>query len=186
MASGLTLRLPQFPQSAVHIGLYTSVTNASSIRGELLSGNTRYSYAFVDPRSVLSLAHVLAAVYRALTDMEAGGMRTRTLSSEIVFAFGGTMNIAESLRRFGINDDSDSLLVVKVDTAQVERSNSVWDELGELVQGTSIPVTDENIAALTDVETVRKNYKIQQGISLADRSEATNVISGAIALRGYL
>ncbi|KAK9376942.1 kinase binding protein CGI-121-domain-containing protein [Lipomyces chichibuensis] len=186
MASGLTLRLPQFPQCLVHIGLYTSVANASIIRRELLSSNTRYSYAFVDPRSVLSVAHVLAAVYRALTDMEAGGMRTRTLSSEIVFAFGGTMNIAETLRRFGINDDSDSLLVVKVDTDQVERSHSVWDELGEIIQGTSIPVTDENIALLTDVEIVRKNYKIQQGISLADRSDATKVVAGAIALRGYL
>ncbi|KAJ8102089.1 kinase binding protein CGI-121-domain-containing protein [Lipomyces tetrasporus] len=186
MEPGLTLRLPQFPQSVVHVGLYTSVTNAATIRKELLSGNTRYSYAFVDPRSMLSVAHVLAAVYRALTDMEAGGLRTRTLSSEVVFALGGTMNIADTLRRFGIADDSDSLLVVKVDTDQTKRSNSVWAELEEIIQGTSIPVSDENIAQLTDIETVRKNYKLQPGISLVDRSEATKVVAGAIALRGYL
>ncbi|KAK9240813.1 kinase binding protein CGI-121-domain-containing protein [Lipomyces kononenkoae] len=186
MTCGLTLRLPQFPHSSVHIGLYTSVTNASTIRKELLAGNTRYAYAFVDPRSVLSLAHLLAAVYRALTDMQAGALRTRTLSSEIVFAFGGTMNIADTLRRFGINDGSDSLLVVKVDTDQVERTDPVWAELDEIIRGTSVPVTDENIEKLTDIETVRKNYKIQQGISLADRSEVTKTVTGAIALRGYL
>ncbi|KAK9367397.1 kinase binding protein CGI-121-domain-containing protein [Lipomyces kononenkoae] len=186
MMGGLTLHLPQFPHSSVHIGLYTSVSNAATIRKELLAGNTRYSYAFVDPRGVLSLAHVLAAVYRALTDMQAGTLRTKTLSSEIVFAFGGTMNIAETLRRFGINDNSDSLLVVKVDTDQMERTNSVWNELEGIIQGTSIPVTDENIEKLTDIETIRKNYKIQQGISLANRSEVTKIVTGAIALRGYL
>ncbi|KAK9467497.1 kinase binding protein CGI-121-domain-containing protein [Lipomyces arxii] len=191
MVSGteLTLSLPQFPSSTIYISLYTGITNASTIRTELLGGNTKYAYAFVDPRTILSLTHLLSSVYRALTDNSADLLRTRTLHSELVFDLSPNMNIADSLRRFGLKDDSDSVLVLKVDDAadakSDERKQRTFAAMDEIVEGTRVAVSDTEIAKLTDLELVRKNYKVSQGISLTDTGYATTVVTGAVALRGY-
>ncbi|KAK7204307.1 kinase binding protein CGI-121-domain-containing protein [Myxozyma melibiosi] len=183
----LTLTLPQFPSSPLHLSLYTNVTNAPTIRSQLLSGNTAYSYAFLDPSTILSISHVLAAVYRALTEREAGTMRTRTVNSEIVFSMAPSMNIGDALKRFGVKDESTALFVVKVadEAEDVVGAEEVGVALESIVEGESVALCDDALQALTDIEVVRKNYKIPQGVVLNDRIAAAQIVTGAIALRGY-
>lgn len=154
----LDLYLPQFPDSQIFLTLYTNVTNASTIRSNLLSGNTKYSYAFLDPKSIVSISHVLAAVYRALTERAAGSMRTRTVNSEIVFSMSPSMSIGDGLKRFGSKDDSTSILVVRLfeDEDKCADVTQVLTALDEIVDGDRIPISDSAIEPLTDIEIVRK------------------------------
>ncbi|KAK9448886.1 kinase binding protein CGI-121-domain-containing protein [Limtongia smithiae] len=184
----VVLTLPQLPAAGrVCLALYRDVHNAAAIRAELLAGNTTYArYAFLDPRTVYSVAHVLAAVYRALTDCTAGSMRTRSVASEIVFAMAPSMNIADGLRRFGIKDDNDSLLVITlVQEDEKDQESVVFERLDKIVTGHRVVLSDASIAELTNIELLRKNYKFPQGVQITDPTEANNAILGAVALRGY-
>lgn len=104
--------------------------------------------------------------------------------------------IADSYRRFGISPSTKDLLVVKV-TFPTEAaptppsSNDIWQHLTANVQGTAAAVTDENIAAATDLPKVRKYYKLN-GLPWLDaikdetqkRAEMDTLIVSALALRG--
>ncbi|KAK9462716.1 kinase binding protein CGI-121-domain-containing protein [Lipomyces oligophaga] len=181
----LSTSLPLFPSTKLHLALYTDVTNSLAIRSNLLSGNKSYSYAFLDPTTTLSLTHVFAAIYRAFTARAAQSMRTKTLNTELVFSMSPSMNIADGLRKFGIKDDSTSLLVIRIDEDGTLSSLELANALDEIIAGNRIQISDESLAKLVDCEVVRQNYKIPAGVDLSDLNNATKVAIGAIALRGY-
>lgn len=48
-----TIRLSHLPESIpVHVALFRDVKNASFLRGQLLSGNSEFEYAFIDASMV--------------------------------------------------------------------------------------------------------------------------------------
>lgn len=136
-----TLHIPPHP-SPIHLTLFTSVTNASHLRAQLLAANPAFAYALLDARALLSLPHLLAAVFRALADARAQRLKTRSLHAEIVYALARDTNIAAALRAFGVADATTSLLCVKVgeggDVA-AERA-AVQEFLAREVQGTPAPI----------------------------------------------
>lgn len=71
------MKFPQFDQE-IAISYFSDVKNAGQIRNELLSGNPDYQVAFINANTLLSSKHLLAAVYRAVSDQEAGSMKTKT------------------------------------------------------------------------------------------------------------
>mgnify|MGYP000848854440 CR=1 FL=1 len=99
--------------------------------------------------------------------------------------------IAEAYRRYGISATTKDLLVVKVTKDGSLTSAQIAKHLDENVKGESLPATDENIAAATNLPTVRKYYKLN-GLSWLDgikdqaeqRKEMESLVVGAIALRG--
>lgn len=109
----LVTSFPQYPQYQVLVTIFENVTNTSALRNELLAGNTDYEYAFVSTSTVspiclcfatikanenitkvYSIEHLLAGVYRAITDSEAGFLRTRNLHSEIIFCLSPNNNVS--------------------------------------------------------------------------------------------
>ncbi|KAK9457625.1 kinase binding protein CGI-121-domain-containing protein [Dipodascopsis uninucleata] len=190
-----TFKIPQFPGKIVQVRLFSNVTNAKDIKEALIEGREdimKLQCSFLDASAVYSLDQVLAAVYRAITDCEAGSMRTKTLPSEIILAMSPSMNITESLRRFGIQDSSSSLFIVRVRDERTDTAGNITLEEQEDAQfnlpvvGTELPVTDHELQHLTQISTIRKNYKIPQGFATDDRHQTNKFIVGAIALRGYL
>ena len=87
------------------------------------------------------------------------------------------------------------LLVVKVTfpteaQPQPPSSQDISQHLIEHVQGSPLPVSDENIAKFTDIAKVRKYYKLN-GLNWLDAldevpklKEAEALVLGAMALRG--
>lgn len=71
-----------------------------------------------------------------------------------------SLQIAESFRRFGIQDSTTSLLVLKVTTSDTPTASDIQSHLSANVEGNSVELSDETLEELTDKARVRKVYKI--------------------------
>ncbi|CAG7921423.1 unnamed protein product [Penicillium olsonii] len=198
MASSLeTINLPHLPSLPIHVAVYRDVQNAAFLKSQLLAGQPEYEYAFIDASMVLSRAHVIAAVFRALNDYSHSRLRSHNVHSEIVFSLNPTNNIAESFRRFGITDSTKDLLVIKVSTSPEITHETVATHLGSAVEGTSTSFDDQTLFELSDITKIKKSYKLgslaspskaadqiasKENVEIKQRLE--NALLGAIALRG--
>ena len=70
------------------------------------------------------------------------------------------MQIAQSLRTFGIAATTTNLLAIKLSTSSSITSSSVSEHLAASVKGTLAEFSDQTLAPLTDVAKVRKLYKL--------------------------
>jgi len=192
------LHLEHLPESqTVNVALFRSVTNASFLHQQLLSGNTDFEYAFIDASIITSRTHALAAVFRAVNDLLEGRLRTRNVHSEIVFCLSPTNNIAESFRRFGISPTTRDLLVIKVASNPDLTASTIQQHLSASIQGTQTPFEDDVLAETVDWAKVRKYYKLSAlgggkvgGLTMNGNAgpewqkEMEMHILGAMALRG--
>lgn len=188
MAAVQTIVLPHLSHAPVHVALFKDVKNAVYLRRQLLEGNQAFEYAFLDATALLSTTHVLAAVFRALNDHLNARLKSRNLHSEIVFSLSPNNNIADSFRRFGVQDTTSSLLAIKVSTENAPVSaDQVQSHLSESIEGTAIPFTDSSLADFTDLARIRKIYKLdaalpsQKGKNPPKNKKQTN---GATHLNG--
>ncbi|KAI5297842.1 hypothetical protein KEM56_004496, partial [Ascosphaera pollenicola] len=94
--------------------------------------------------------------------------------------------IAESFRRFGITDTTKDLLVVKIATSPEITHDSIAAHLQENIQGTAVQPTDENLKEITNIDKVKKIYKLSalKGQDAATVKRIEMSVLGAIALRG--
>ena len=88
--------------------------------------------------------------------------------------------IADSFRRFGIQDDTRHIIAIKVggDAEQVQ------SHLLQHIEGTAVPLSDETVAEICDPAKVKKVYKIDLGQGEVARREAEAVVLGMMALKG--
>ncbi|SAL99141.1 hypothetical protein [Absidia glauca] len=172
-----TLELhPEIGQA--HLALFTQVTNAEQLRQRLLKQDATLVCALVDATLVFDRLHALLAVNRAVHSMQTAQLKTHNVHSEIVVDFSNTANISQSLRRFGINDLSQQVLVIKIGGSAPEVESFMRNNIeGELV-------------SLDELEHCRDMKKIQKYYQLGDQSgkldKVPALIAGAIALKGIL
>ncbi|KAF2404362.1 CGI-121-domain-containing protein [Trichodelitschia bisporula] len=164
MADGTTLQLPHLASHPVHISLFADVANAPFLRQQLLEGNSAFEYAFLDASTIISVNHVLAAVFRAVNDLLHGRLKSRNVHSEIVFSLSPNNNIAESFRRFGISDTTRTLLAIKVlNSPATDPIPDPSSHLATHVQGQRVPFNDATLALTAEIPRVRKIYKLDSG-----------------------
>lgn len=73
--------------------------------------------------------------------------------------------IADSFRRFGVQDTTTTLLAVKVPTDGVPLSaDQVQAHLSASVEGTAVPFTDESLSEFSDLARIRKTYKLDAAL----------------------
>ena len=193
------------PELALHVALYRDVENAAFLKQQLLEGNTDFEYAFIDASMLLTTTHVLAAAFRAMTDYLHERLKSRNVHSEIVFALSPNNNIGEAFRKFGIDDRTSNLLVIKVSTSPSVTSESVRRHLDDSVQGNGLDFNNESLHAVSDLGKIRKAYRIATNMPpkgqdkqsksqtndiasknsiILERKELESAVVGAIALRG--
>jgi len=161
MAPLKTFHLTHLPPSlAIHIALYTSLTNALFLRSQLLANDPAFEYALIDATTLVSTTHLLAATFRAANDYLNKRLKSRNVHSEIVFSLGASNNIAQSLRGFGIADGTTELVVVKVATHEGVDREGVVKHLEGMVEGREVEFCDEVLRVMTDVAKVRNLYKL--------------------------
>lgn len=170
----LQLRFPQFPQFAVIVHKFSSVRNAKQIKDELLQGNETYDFAFITAKTIVSIEQLSSAIYRALLDHTKDRIRTRTLHSEVIFSLSPSSNIGDALRKFGIQDDSEDLVIVKILETEVPYDLSIVD-------GEEVEVTDEEFERTVDYGIIKNNYKIDS----QDPGLITRQTVNSIQLRGH-
>jgi len=187
------------PELALHVALYREVKNAPFLKQRLLEGNTEYEYAFIDATTILSTTHVLAATFRAMNDFLHERLKSRNVHSEIVFALSPNNNIGEAFRKFGINETTADLVILRVATSPSITAESVKVHLSDAVQGTSVDFSDDNLRDVSDWAKIRKVYKLpssqsgdkySKGLVNGDEEADGNVeelqmaVLGVMALRG--
>ncbi|KAL6253404.1 hypothetical protein RBB50_001128 [Rhinocladiella similis] len=160
------------PELALFVSLYTDVENASILKQQLLAGNAEFEYAFIDANMILSTTHILAAAFRAMNDYLNERLKSHNVHSEIVFSLSPNNNIGEAFRRFGISDLTRTLLVLKVATTPGVTRDSVAQHLSAHVKGKEIPFDDATLHGFTDVDRIRKAYKIAQTRSSSGKGKA--------------
>ncbi|KAF2090119.1 CGI-121-domain-containing protein [Saccharata proteae CBS 121410] len=175
MAELETVTLPHLPANPVHVAVFENVANADFLKRQLLEGNSDFEYAFLDASALLTKTHVLAAVFRAVNDMLNGRLKSRNVHSEIVFSLSPNNNIADSFRRFGIQDTTTALVAIKVSSGPAVTAESVQSHLSTSVEGTSIPFSDESLAKFTDFARIRKIYKLDAAASGGKKGKPNGV-----------
>jgi EKC/KEOPS complex subunit CGI121/TPRKB len=101
---------------------------------------------------------VQTAASRALLCHASDKLTTKTLHAELVFNLSGSRNVAESFRRFGIADNSTSLLVCAFDADEEQLKES----LHGLIEGTPTGVQELNKHLQpSDIKNLKRYYKIQ-------------------------
>ncbi|TID15997.1 Zinc finger CCCH-type protein [Venturia nashicola] len=167
MVSASVIRLPHLPYTSVHVSLFKDVKNAAFLRKQLMEGNAEFEYAFLDATMIISVNHVLAAVFRAINDSSHGRMKSRNVHSEIVFSLSPNNNIAESFRRFGVLDTTTNLLAVKViDSTNMLTASDPSIHLSESVEGNRIEFNDANLKETADIPRLIKIYKLTAGTDM--------------------
>ncbi|TFY63359.1 hypothetical protein EVG20_g6351 [Dentipellis fragilis] len=163
-----TYAYPHFPpsSSAVHVALFTNVTNASDLRARIVKASTlegpegdaeraRVNFAFIDARLISSRLHLQTAIYQAILADAQGALRTKTVHSEILWALNPTNNITEAIRRYGVSDTSSALIIVRVDSPALQ---DVEASMRAVVDGTVSPL--EDLTSLTNWSAIKKYYKL--------------------------
>ncbi|XP_061125179.1 EKC/KEOPS complex subunit TPRKB [Syngnathus typhle] len=145
--------LELYPELNVTQILFKDVQNAAELRQNAVDGKIKG--ALIKPTMLVSPFQVLVAANKAVHLHKRNQMKTRGLFSEIIFNLSPTNNISEAFKRFGISDGDGTVLVVLVHTK--EESHLVSDMVTK-VDGVQIPV--EDISSLSDLEKIKKLYKI--------------------------
>eukprot|EP00899_Mesostigma_viride_P022964 jgi/Mesvir1/3852/Mv19817-RA.1 len=174
MADSHILVFEDFPEDTLHLLLFKNVTNAGSIKARILDGSLEYEAAYFNAAQVHDIFHVHLSAYKALSAHKAGKLSSRSLASELLFNSSGSKHIAESLRRMGIGDGCQSVLV-GVFNATPEALTSVRS----VVEGEEVGL--DQFPALSQTDQIVKFFKI--GVDELKASSISNAIATRIAIR---
>ncbi|EAA36381.1 hypothetical protein GE21DRAFT_2362 [Neurospora crassa] len=202
-----TLQIEHVPSDHhVYAALFRDVQNVDFLQAQLIGKNPEFEYAFIDASVIISRTHLFAAIFRALNTLTEGTLQTPNVHSDIVIGLSPTNNISESYRRYGLTPSKTrDVLVIKIVYPKLSSENStitseqqptpesIWQHLTTHIQGTPVPLTNEELAKSTDWAKVRKYYKLNgvpgvERIDKADeegrRKEMEGLVISGIALRG--
>ncbi|KAJ9605698.1 hypothetical protein H2200_009547 [Cladophialophora chaetospira] len=167
------------PELALYVAMYTDVENATFLKEQLLAGNAEFEYAFIDASLIISTKHVLAAAFRACYDYLNDRLKSRNVHSETVFSLSPNNNIGEAFRRFGVNEATKNLLVLKVATNAEITLDSVSSHLSASIKGQESTFDDATFRKVSDIDRIKKIYKLASATPKGQSSTTVNGDSGA-------
>ena len=196
--------------SQAYIALFRNVSNASDIKKRIISAATAegdagekereaVNFAFIDARlvrtsysrsrargwnaicQITSKMNLDTAIYQAILAGESqGGLRTKTVHSEILFYLNPTNNvrmfscqcvfstftilqITEAIRRYGVSASLTDLLVVRIDSPKLTQ-DSAQDKMCKAVKGDLVPLSELN--HVTDWTIIKKVRYLLSSLSI--------------------
>lgn len=160
----IIIELPSFTKYKAVATLVTDVENLKEIKENLIKGNKEYDYGFINASNVVSLEQIRSAYYKVMVDEKNGGMKTRTLHTEMIYNLCPSKNIMDCLNRYGISKDSKTLLVLKI----VESEKLVDDFVSEtlknlqkIVHGNFVDLSDAELQKHVNLKTIEKYNQIK-------------------------
>mmetsp|Transcript_16024 Transcript_16024/g.52450 ORF Transcript_16024/g.52450 Transcript_16024/m.52450 type:complete len:184 (+) Transcript_16024:3-554(+) len=151
-SSSTRLEFDGMPGRTLHLMLFTGVRNAGSLHAQLVAGKLEPELALLNAAAIPGLLPVHTAAYKALEAAERNKLVTRTLHSELVFGLSGSKHITESLKRFGIGEETSAIIVARFDATEAHLSAAK-----ALVEG-DLASLDE-LVTICDTALLQKYYK---------------------------
>ncbi|KAJ1414799.1 kinase binding protein CGI-121-domain-containing protein [Ochromonadaceae sp. CCMP2298] len=99
----------------VKVSTFSGVTNAAVLIEGMGGEEPGGRFAIVDLGLVCSHFHLAAAVFKALYNEEQGRMKTKSISSEVMYQLSSTTKINEALRQYGVKPESTLVAFVSID-----------------------------------------------------------------------
>lgn len=160
-----TFSFPQFPDYTVYVGYYTDITSNTLkvVKNELVSGNQRYNYCFVNTAHLISVDQLYCSLHRSIQNHVFGRMKAKTLNTEILYNLSPTNNINEALKRFGVDESHSDIIVIKVAQNSEEDLLSCNAGIEELLSANSTTDLEDSVLVnRVDLKKFLKLFKIQQ------------------------
>ncbi|KAI9140263.1 kinase binding protein CGI-121-domain-containing protein [Paraphysoderma sedebokerense] len=177
----------------IHIGLFRDVTNAKQLKNYVIHSGTLAEsineeerliakrlegLVFLNANMILDPFHLLTAIYRALVAERNNKMKTRNVGSEIIYSLSPGTNVTDGFKRFGLNDTTKNIVVVRVLGGTLEKAD---EDVHSLVNGVEIDL--ELLEGIRDLTLIKKIYKIEDEVS---PEELSKMIAEGVALKGLL
>lgn len=90
-----TIALEHVPEThSVHVAFFKDVSNAGFLQSQLLARNADFEYAFIDATTLVSRLHAISAVYKALSVLLDGKLRSPNVHAETVIALSSSNNVS--------------------------------------------------------------------------------------------
>ncbi|KAF9563355.1 CGI-121-domain-containing protein [Agrocybe pediades] len=199
-----SLHYPQFDpeHSHVHVALLRGVTNAAALKSRIIAASTTegefgekereaVNFAFIDARLITSKLHLETATFQAILAESQGGLRTRTVHSEILYNLNPTHNITEAIRRYGVSENNTDVLVVRIGSQDLVPS-VVEERMKEVVSGNLVPLSE--LQDVTDWSSVKKYYKLNNDPAVKEASKdlkkerviVDNIVVSSVAMKSVM
>ncbi|PWN24026.1 hypothetical protein BCV69DRAFT_244371 [Microstroma glucosiphilum] len=206
-----TYTFPHFhPESnTVHLALFHSVSNAQPLLSQIINAASlptghpdqiKVDFAFIDAGMVVSREQVLNAVLQSMVWKErgeegaigagSGGLKTKTIHSEVIWNLFPGRNISSSLREVGLSPKTTSLLLVHICSSSNPQPSEILSRMTNLVQGTldvsGLSSLEHRAdagegSAGTNWKELTKLYKIDESVDNEERRRA--VVESATAIK---
>ncbi|KAG1687970.1 hypothetical protein DVH05_004489 [Phytophthora capsici] len=145
-----------FSNRTLHVGYYTEVQNSAALRQGLL--DKKFDVALINAHLIAGPFQVHAAASRALLCDASSRLTTRSLHAELVFNMSGSRNVSESFKRFGVSDETMSIVICVFDADE-----ATLKEVETLVEGMQVPFEELGMHLTEgDITLIKKFYKISE------------------------
>lgn len=191
-----TLKFRQYPEYTVYYSLFSdiSVEKVKQVKQQIISGNLEYDYCYLSIKYIASIEVLSQAIYKAIQNYKNGVMKANTLNAEIILNLSPINNIADALKKFGIDDTRSEVLVVsilksdQVNDSNLQAINQQLIEQFDITSKQNIDLTDDLLYKQLDVQKFKKVYKLNDAVLSSNETELkfqlTRLAIGACILRG--
>ncbi|PNW88468.1 hypothetical protein CHLRE_01g030950v5 [Chlamydomonas reinhardtii] len=172
MAEPTVLSFETHPGRTLTAALFKDVKNAKELRALLAEGSLP-EFAYINARVVLDPFILQLSGHRALAAEGSTRMATRNIHTELVYGVSATKHVAESLKRFGINDDTSAVLVARFDCKPEE-----LEAVAKRIEGEQAALSE--LGTVVDLDLIDKYFKVsKQELQSRGRLDAVTFRVGA-------